>query len=206
MMQKVVLASGNTGKLREFASLLAGLSAEVIPQSALGVPEADETGLSFVENAILKARNAAQHTGLPALADDSGIVVDALQGRPGIYSARFAGAESDSAANNRKLLTELQGVAPEQRTARFRCCIVFMRNATDPVPLIAEASWEGRILEALTGTQGFGYDPLFYVPEYDCSAAELEAAEKNRISHRGQAMQILNRLLSEAELLYSKSS
>ena len=206
MMQKVVLASGNTGKLKEFASLLAGLSAEVIPQSALGVPEADETGLSFVENAILKARNAAQHTGLPALADDSGIVVDALQGRPGIYSARFAGAESDSAANNRKLLTELQGVAPEQRTARFRCCIVFMRNATDPVPLIAEASWEGRILEALTGTQGFGYDPLFYVPEYDCSAAELEAAEKNRISHRGQAMQILNRLLSEAELLYFKSS
>lgn len=201
MMTKVVLASGNAGKLREFAGLLADSGIEVVPQSELGVPEADETGLSFVENAILKARNAAQHTGLPALADDSGIVVDALHGRPGIYSARFAGVGADSAANNRKLLDEMAEVSEMQRSARFRCCIVFVRDAVDPVPLIAEASWEGIILQHAAGTEGFGYDPLFFVPTHGCSAAELDAAEKNRISHRGQAMRILNRLLSEIKLL-----
>lgn len=198
---RVVLASGNAGKLREFAVLLADFGAEVVPQSELGVPEADETGLSFVENAILKARNAAQHTDLPALADDSGIVVDALQGRPGIYSARYAGVGADSSANNRKLLQELAGVPDAQRGARFRCCIVFVRDANDPVPLIAEASWEGRILQQAAGTQGFGYDPLFFVPTHGCSGAELDATVKNRISHRGQAMQILNRMLSETKLL-----
>nr|CAA6816927.1 MAG: Nucleoside 5-triphosphatase RdgB (dHAPTP, dITP, XTP-specific) (EC [uncultured Thiotrichaceae bacterium] len=192
---KVVLASGNAGKVREFSTLLADLGWDVIPQNDLDVLEAEENGLSFVENSILKARNAAKQTGLPALADDSGIVVDALNGQPGIYSARFGGTHGDTAANNAKLLNELQGVPLKQRTARFRCCIVFVRDAEDPVPVIAEASWEGSILEAASGTEGFGYDPLFYVPTHDCSAAELDSAEKNRISHRGQALQILTDLL-----------
>ncbi|MEZ5538106.1 MAG: RdgB/HAM1 family non-canonical purine NTP pyrophosphatase [Thiolinea sp.] len=192
---RVVLASGNAGKVREFSALLGNLGWEVIPQDELDVAEAEETGLSFVENAILKARNAAEQTGLPALADDSGIVVDALHGQPGIYSARFAGKPGDSAANNAKLLAAMQGVPAGLRTARFRCCIVFVRDAADPVPLIAEAGWEGSILEQPAGGQGFGYDPLFYVPTHDCSAAELDAAEKNRISHRGQALQILTDLL-----------
>lgn len=193
---KIVLASGNAGKVREFSTLLADLGWNVVPQDELNVVEAEETGLSFVENSILKARNAAEQTGLPALADDSGIVVDALQGQPGIYSARFAGKHGDNAANNAKLLCEMQGVPVEQRTARFRCCIVFVRDAADPVPVIAEASWEGSILEAASGTEGFGYDPLFYVPTHDCSAAELDSAEKNRISHRGQALQVLTGLLA----------
>jgi XTP/dITP diphosphohydrolase len=183
--------------LREFATLLADAGFEVVRQSELGVTDADETGLSFVENAILKARHAAAHTGLPALADDSGLVVDALQGQPGIYSARFAGEPRSDAANNSKLLAALQGVPAAQRTARFRCCIVFVRHAADPVPLIAEASWEGVILEALQGAGGFGYDPLFYVPSHACTAAELDAMEKNRISHRGQAMQRLRGLLDQ---------
>ncbi len=194
---RVVLASSNAGKLREFATLLADAGFEVVRQSELGVTDADETGLSFVENAILKARHAAAHTGLPALADDSGLVVDALQGQPGIYSARFAGEPRSDAANNSKLLAALQGVPVVQRTARFRCCIVFVRHAADPVPLIAEASWEGVILEALQGAGGFGYDPLFYVPSHACTAAELDAMEKNRISHRGQAMQRLRGLLDQ---------
>ena len=201
MISKVVLASGNAGKLREFASLLADSGIDVVPQSDLGVPEADETGLSFVENAILKARNAAQHTGLSALADDSGIVVDALQGRPGIYSARFAGVGADSAANNRKLLDEMVDIPEAKRSARFRCCIVFVRDALDPVPLIAEASWEGSILQHAVGKQGFGYDPLFFVPTHACSAAELDAVEKNRISHRGQAMQSLQQILQATKIL-----
>lgn len=194
---RVVLASSNAGKLREFATLLADAGFEVVRQSELGVTDADETGLSFVENAILKARHAAVHTGLPALADDSGLVVDALQGQPGIYSARFAGEPRSDAANNSKLLAALQGVPAAQRTARFRCCIVFVRHAADPVPLIAEASWEGVILEALQGAGGFGYDPLFYVPSHACTAAELDAMEKNCISHRGQAMQRLRGLLDQ---------
>lgn len=193
---KIVLASGNAGKVREFSALLADLGWNVIPQNDLNVAEAEETGLSFVENSILKARNAAEQTGLPAIADDSGIVVDALRGQPGIYSARFAGKHGDNAANNARLLHELRGVPVEQRTARFRCCIVFVRDAADPVPVIAEAGWEGSILEAASGTQGFGYDPLFYVPTHGCSAAELDSAEKNRISHRGQALQILAGLLA----------
>ncbi len=194
---RVVLASGNAGKLREFSALLADFGWEIISQDELSVAEAEESGLSFVENAILKARNAAAQTGLPALADDSGIVVDALHGQPGIYSARFAGVPGDSATNNAKLLTELEGIPTAQRTARFRCCIVLIRDAADPVPLIAEADWEGSILEQPAGEQGFGYDPLFYVPTHDCSAAELNTAEKNRISHRGQALQKLAELLDE---------
>ena len=196
MSQRLVLASSNAGKLREFNSLLADFGFEVIRQADLGVTDAEETGLSFVENALLKARHASQITGLAALADDSGLVVDALGGQPGIYSARFAGQPTNDAANNAKLLESLKNVSAEQRTARFRCCIVLVRHPTDPVPLIAEASWEGMILNAIQGQQGFGYDPLFYVPTHRCTAAELEATEKNRISHRGQALQRLRALLA----------
>lgn len=195
--QKLVLASGNRGKVAEFQHLLSGAGFEVVPQTALAVPEIEETGLSFVENAILKARNAAKFCGLPALADDSGLEVDALHGAPGIYSARFAGIGADDAANNRKLLDTLREVPHTQRGARFRCVLVFMRHGTDPSPLICEGAWEGVILEAPRGEQGFGYDPLFFVPDENASAAQLEAALKNRISHRGQAMAKLLRALSD---------
>ena len=192
---KVVLASSNAGKLNEFMQLLAGVGLEVHPQSEFNVPDADETGLTFVENALLKARNAAELTGFPAIADDSGIEVDALQGQPGIYSARYAGIGAGAAACNEKLLNALQGKPEAERTARFRCCIVMLQHAADPSPIIAEGCWEGRVLEELTGTEGFGYDPLFYVPTHKMSAAQMDSAEKNRISHRGQALQgLLERL------------
>lgn len=196
MSQRLVLASSNAGKLREFNSLLADFGFEVVPQADLGVNDAEETGLSFVENALIKARHASQVTGLAALADDSGLVVDALGGQPGIYSARFAGQPTDDAANNAKLLAALKDLPAEQRTAHFRCCIVLLRYPTDPVPLIAEASWDGVILTAPQGQQGFGYDPLFYLPTQACTAAELAAGEKNRLSHRGQALQRLRALLA----------
>lgn len=196
MKQRLVLASSNAGKLREFNSLLADFGFEVVPQADLGVSDAEETGLSFVENALLKARHASQATGLAALADDSGLVVDALGGQPGIYSARFAGQPTNNAANNAKLIAALKDVPTEQRTAHFRCCIVLVRHPIDPVPLIAEASWAGHILTAPQGQAGFGYDPLFYVPTHQCSAAELASAEKNQISHRGQALQRLRALLA----------
>lgn len=193
---KVVLASGNTGKLREFNRLLSDAHFDIVPQSEFAVPDAIEDGLTFVENSIIKARHAAKLTGLPALADDSGIEVDVLQGKPGIYSARYAGEHGDDEANNDKLLLELTEVAEEQRTARFRCCIVYMRHAEDPSPLIADASWEGRILFERSGAKGFGYDPLFYVPTHDCSSAQLAPAVKNSISHRGIALRdILQQLL-----------
>ncbi len=198
MSQRIVLASGNAGKLREFNAMLADLGIEFVRQSELGVQDADETGLTFVENALIKARNAAQHTGMPAMADDSGIVVDALGGAPGLYSARYAGEHGDDAANNAKLLEALQDVPDAQRTARFYCCIVYLRHAEDQLPIIAEASWEGRILHSLSGANGFGYDPLFYVPTHGCSSAELPAEEKNRISHRGQALRKLHELLENA--------
>lgn len=193
--QQLVLATGNAGKVREFSALLDNLGLSVIPQSELQVEEAEETGLTFVENAILKARNAAEQTGLPALADDSGLVVDVLQGAPGIYSSRYAGDDADDRANNAKLLEALRDVPETERTAHFRCCIVLMQHASDPVPVIAEASWQGRILFAPDGHGGFGYDPLFYVPEHDCSSAALERTLKNQISHRGQAMQLLRERL-----------
>jgi XTP/dITP diphosphohydrolase len=193
---KVVLASGNQGKLKEFNRLLAGKGFDIHTQSAFDVPDADETGLTFVENAILKARNAALHTGLPAIADDSGLEVDALQGKPGIYSARYAGEGGDR-ANNAKLLDELKAVSDPDRTARFRCCIVFLRHAEDPSPIIADAAWEGRILHTPQGENGFGYDPLFFVPTHNCSSAELAPEEKNRISHRGQALQLLLQALPD---------
>ncbi len=186
--QRVVLASGNAGKVREINQLLAGLAIEVVPQSDFGVPEAEETGLSFVENAILKARNAAAHTGLPAIADDSGLEVDALNGAPGIYSARYAGPGATDADNNAKLLQALNGVADEQRSARFQCLMVFMRHAEDPTPLICQGTWEGVIAHDARGDNGFGYDPLFEVPELGKRSAELPPEEKNRRSHRGLAL------------------
>ena len=189
--QRVVLATGNSGKLREFTELLATCRIQVLPQSDFSVPDAAETGLSFVENALLKARNAARHTGLPAIADDSGLEVDYLKGAPGIYSARYAGPAGDSAANNAQLLQALSGVPAAQRTARFQCLLVFMRHAEDPTPLICQGTWEGRILEHSRGTGGFGYDPLFYVEDMQCSAAELDAVRKNKLSHRGQALRCL---------------
>lgn len=185
---EVVLASGNAGKLREFQVLLADCGFAVRPQSDFDVPEAEETGLSFVENALLKARNAAQCTGLPALADDSGLEVDALRGEPGIYSARYAGIGAGDAANNRRLLKELEAVPEADRTARYQCVLVYLRHAADPTPLICQVSWEGRILTEPRGSGGFGYDPLFWIPDMGVSAAELDAATKNRVSHRGQAL------------------
>jgi XTP/dITP diphosphohydrolase len=190
-MSTVVLASSNPGKVREFNELLAGHQIEVVPQSQFGVQDAEETGLTFVENAILKARNAARHTGLPAIADDSGIEVDALKGAPGIYSARYAGIGAGDRANLEKLLAELEGVPEAGRSARFQCLMVYMRHADDPTPLICQGTWEGRILSAPRGSNGFGYDPVFFVPTHNCSSAELEPAVKNALSHRGQALRQL---------------
>lgn len=181
----VVLASGNAGKLAELAGILAPLGMTLRPQSDFGVVEVEETGLSFVENAILKARAASRHTGLPAIADDSGLEVDALQGAPGIHSARYSGG-GDS-ANNDKLLAALQGVPAADRGARYQCLLVYLRHELDPTPLICQGSWEGRILTSPRGSGGFGYDPLFEIPALNCSAAELEPARKNRMSHRALA-------------------
>lgn len=189
--RRIVLASSNSGKLAEFRALLANTDIALTAQSQLSVPEAAETGLSFVENAIIKARHAAHHTGLPALADDSGLEVDALDGAPGIYSARFAGGHGDDAANNRKLLSLMKTVPEGKRTARFQCVLVYLRHAEDPVPLICQGTWEGRIARQPGGAGGFGYDPLFYVPDRGCTAAELPADTKNRFSHRARAMTAL---------------
>lgn len=202
-MKKIVLASGNAGKLREFQQMLGGADIEFVTQRSLGVTDADETGLSFVENAIIKARHACVATGLPAMADDSGIEVDALNGQPGIYSARYAGVGATDQMNNDKLLAALADVAIEKRSARFQCVIVFMRHAEDPMPFISQGTWEGRILFSPSGTNGFGYDPLFYVPTHGCASAELEPAIKNSISHRGQA---LRQLLTSWEALRHRSS
>jgi len=188
MINKIVLASGNRGKLKEFSAILAPLNIDVMPQSDFAVQDAEETGLSFVENAIIKARHAARVTGLPALADDSGLEVDALNGAPGIYSARYAGAGCGDDENNRKLLQALAEVPQEQRTARFQCLLVFMRHAEDPTPLICQGSWEGLILDAPRGHNGFGYDPLFFIPELNCSSAELTPEQKQQYSHRGKAV------------------
>ena len=196
-MKRLVLASGNPGKLRELSHLLDDLGYELHPQSEFGVPEVAETGTTFVENAIIKARHAAAHTDLPALADDSGIEVDALDGAPGVYSARFAGPEADDASNNALLVEKLRSVPSEQRTARYRAVIVLMRHAADPSPLICEGSWEGMIQLEPAGSGGFGYDPYFYLPERGCTSAELSRDEKNRLSHRGQALTELKRRLAE---------
>jgi XTP/dITP diphosphohydrolase len=198
MLKKIVLASGNAGKLREFQQLLAGAGFEVVPQSSFNVSNADETGTTFVENAIIKARHACQQTGLPAIADDSGIEVDALNGRPGVYSARYAGESANDESNNQKLLQELTGVPTEQRTARYHSVLAYMRHADDPTPILCHGTWEGIILTEARGQGGFGYDPLFFVPTHNCASAELDKAEKNRISHRGKAMQELLQKIAQA--------
>lgn len=190
-MKKIVLASNNPGKVREFNQLLSGQEIEVIPQSEFGVVEVEETGLTFVENAILKARNAALHTGLAAIADDSGIEVDALNGKPGIYSARYAGVNATDQENLEKLLTALAEQPDAKRTARFQCLMVYMKHAEDPTPMICQGTWEGSILSKPQGDNGFGYDPVFYVPEHNCSSAELSPEVKNQMSHRGQALRLL---------------
>ena len=191
MIKKLVLASANTGKLRELQALLANLGIEAFAQGALGVLEVEETGTSFASNALLKARHAARYTGLPAMGDDSGLVVDALGGAPGIYSARYAGRHGDNAANIRKLLHEMRNVPAERRGAHFHCALACVHDVDDLAPLICEATWEGRILQAPRGDGGFGYDPVFLVPGKDCAAAELPTEEKNRCSHRGQALRKL---------------
>ena len=196
-MKQLVLASGNPGKLRELSVILDDLGYQLHAQSEFDVPEVAETGTTFVENAIIKARHAAAVTGLPALADDSGIEVDALDGAPGVYSARFAGADADDAANNALLVEKLAEIPSEQRSARYRAVIVFMRHAGDPSPLICEGSWEGMIQLEPLGDGGFGYDPYFYLPDQGCTSAQLGADEKNRLSHRGAALQELKRKLIE---------
>jgi len=189
--KRIVLASNNAGKVREINQLLENSGIEVLPQAQFGIEDAIEDGLTFVENAIIKARHAAKLSGLPAIADDSGIEVDALNGAPGIYSARFAGEGSSDEENLRKLLNELKNVPEEQRSARFQCLMVYMRHAGDPTPIICQGTWEGRILKTPQGENGFGYDPVFFVPEQGCSSAELDAVTKNSLSHRGKALQQL---------------
>jgi XTP/dITP diphosphohydrolase len=190
-VRQVVLASGNEGKLRELQALLAGCGFEVLPQSALGIDSPHEDGASFVENALIKARHAARAAGLPAIADDSGLEVDALGGRPGVHSARFAGPGRGDEANNERLLAELAGVPPERRTARFRCAMVFVRDADDPSPIVRTGVWEGAIGHERHGAGGFGYDPLFIVAGEGRTAAEMPAEQKNRVSHRSQALRAL---------------
>ncbi|MFO1321128.1 MAG: RdgB/HAM1 family non-canonical purine NTP pyrophosphatase [Burkholderiales bacterium] len=192
---RLVVASNNAGKLREIDHILAPLGIELIPQGALGVPEAEEPHCTFVENALAKARHAARHTGLPALADDSGICVDALGGEPGVHSARFAGEPKSDARNNEKLIASLRGVA--LRTAHYYCVMVLVRRDDDPEPLIAEGRWRGEVIDTPRGEGGFGYDPYFVLPSHGRTAAQLDAAEKNRISHRAQALARLFATLRE---------
>ncbi len=188
---KIVLASGNAGKVREINKLFAGSGIEVIPQTELNVAEVPETGTTFVENAIIKARHAAEVTGLPAISDDSGIEVDALNSRPGVYSARYAGEACNDDDNNNLMLKELSDIPETERTARYQCLIVFMRSHTDPVPIITQGSWQGRILETPRGDGGFGYDPIFYVPTHNCSGGELPLDVKNTLSHRAIALNLM---------------
>lgn len=190
-MTKIVLATGNQGKVKELANLLADHNIDIVPQSQFDVPEVAETGTTFVENAIIKARHAAKITGLPAIADDSGLEVDALNGAPGVISARYAGEDATDATNNAKLLAELDGVEAEKRTGRFHCVLVYMRHADDPTPIICHGVWEGSMLSAPQGEQGFGYDPLFWVESHQCSSAQLPRDEKNKLSHRGKALKQL---------------
>jgi len=192
---KVVLASSNPGKIREFAEILDPLHIELIPQSEFGVQDAEETGLSFVENAIIKARHAAKLTGLPAIADDSGLAVDALNGEPGIYSARYAGIHADAKANIDKLLIAMQNLPDEKRHASFHCLLVFMLHELDPTPLISHGSWKGIILREAKGDKGFGYDPVFYLPSEKMTSAELPSVIKNKISHRGLAINSFLKML-----------
>ena len=192
---KVCCATHNAGKIRELSGALAEHGVTLIAQDAFAVAPAVEDGLTFVENALIKARHAAAASGLPALADDSGLEVDALGGRPGLHSARFAGDHADDPQNRAALLAALAGVPESERGARFYCVLVYIRHARDPRPLIADGLWEGRILTAERGTGGFGYDPVFYVPTHNCAAAELDPEQKRALSHRGQALRAMSRLL-----------
>lgn len=197
-MNTIVLATGNQGKVAELSDMLTPFACRVVPQSEFQLADADETGLSFIENAIIKARHAALATGLPAIADDSGLAVDALQGAPGIYSARFAGEAANDQRNIDKLLFELTSVPMQQRQAQFHCVLVFMRHAEDPTPIISHGRWAGLIQQQPAGEGGFGYDPVFYLPELDCTAAQLSKAQKQQLSHRGQA---LSQLLTQLQQL-----
>lgn len=190
-MQKVVLATGNPGKVRELAELLSAFGLDIVAQTDLRVESAEETGLTFIENAILKARHAAQITGLPAIADDSGLAVDALGGAPGIYSARYAGEEASDQQNLEKLLQALENVPDGQRQAQFHCVLVYLRHAEDPTPLVFHGSWQGEIARSASGAGGFGYDPIFFVPALGKTAAGLSKAEKGAVSHRGKALTLL---------------
>lgn len=197
MTQKIVLASGNKGKVAELSQMLAPFQMQVIPQTDLGVSDADETGLTFIENALIKARHAALVTGLPAIADDSGLAVDALGGAPGIYSARYAGEVASDSDNIDKLLAAMQRVPPEQRGAQFHCVLVYLRHAEDPTPLVCHGVWRGQISLSRSGSNGFGYDPVFFIPEENCTSAELSRERKQQLSHRGQALSQLIQLLSK---------
>ncbi|MFV1982249.1 MAG: XTP/dITP diphosphatase [Thiohalomonadales bacterium] len=188
---KIVLASNNQGKVREISQMVKNLELEIVPQSDYNVSEIEETGLTFVENAILKARHASKVTGLPAIADDSGIEVDFLNGAPGIYSARYSGVGASDKDNLDKMLLALKDVPTEKRSARFQCLMVFMRHANDPTPFIAHGTWQGTITELPEGENGFGYDPVFYVKDFNCTSAQLPADTKNTLSHRGQALKKL---------------
>lgn len=198
-MKKIVLATGNKGKVKELGQMLAPFEIEVLPQSQFDVCSVAETGTTFVENAIIKARHAAKVTGLPAIADDSGLEVDFLKGAPGIYSSRFSGEDASDGDNLQKLLVDMKDVPAEQRTARFQCVLVYMTHAEDPTPVICQGTWEGVITESPQGSNGFGYDPVFYVPTHDCCSAELDAVEKNRLSHRGQALRLFTETLKELD-------
>jgi XTP/dITP diphosphohydrolase len=191
----IVIASGNAGKLKEFASLLEGADIRVLSQADLGIEGAEETGLTFIENAILKARHAAAESGNAALADDSGLAVDALQGAPGIYSARYSGPEATDQSNIVALLDALKDVPTEQRQAQFHCVLVFVRHALDPTPLVCHGVWEGLIAQQPSGNGGFGYDPVFWIPDLNCTAADLTREQKSEISHRGKALRQLRELL-----------
>ncbi|WP_298939868.1 XTP/dITP diphosphatase [uncultured Psychromonas sp.] len=197
MKQKWVLATGNQGKVKEMSELLNSFSIEVLPQSQFNVPDVPETGTTFVENAIIKARHAAKLTGLPAIADDSGLEVDFLNGQPGIYSARYAGETATDQDNIDKLLNKLEGINPEQRKARFQCVLVYLRHALDPTPIICQGSWEGSITESVVGKNGFGYDPVFWVESEQSTSAQLEKQRKSELSHRGKALTQLVNLLKE---------
>lgn len=196
MSYKTVIATGNSGKVREFEALLADFPIQIVPQSEFNLPEAAETGSTFVENAIIKARHAAKLTGLPAIADDSGLAVDALDGQPGVYSSRYAGENASDSDNVNKLLGALQGVEASRRSARFLCVIVYMRSADDPTPLICQGEWQGAISEQAYGHGGFGYDPVFWLDSYAKTAAQLPVEVKNSISHRAFAMKLLMEKLS----------
>ncbi|CAK1905238.1 XTP/dITP diphosphatase [Vibrio crassostreae] len=199
-MSKIVLATGNQGKVREMADILSEFGFDVVAQSEFNVSEVAETGTTFIENAIIKARHAAKETGQPAIADDSGLEVDYLNGAPGIYSARYSGEGATDKQNIEKLLNAMQGVETEKRTARFHCVLVLMRHENDPTPLVCHGKWEGHILTEEHGENGFGYDPVFFVPEDNCASAELESSRKKQLSHRGKALASLLKTLKEQAL------